>query len=92
MNNTAHLTSKVVQKTSFFGDFNDQPIPSTYSDITNGYDDYGTQIDADLTDNEGVEYAVVTNYENNDYESLVSDIEPPPNNILEIEGVDRMVN
>ena len=36
-----------------FGDFNDQPIPSTYSALTNDYDDDGTQIDADLTDNEG---------------------------------------
>ena len=42
-----------------FGDFNDQPIPSTYSDLTNDYDDDGTQIDADLTDNKGVEDAVV---------------------------------
>ena len=33
-----------------FGDFNDQPIPSTYSDITNDYDDDGTQIDAALTE------------------------------------------
>ena len=24
------------------GDFNDQPIPSTYSDLTNDYDDDGT--------------------------------------------------
>ena len=35
-----------------FGEFNDQPIPSTYSDLTNNYDENGTQIDADLTDNE----------------------------------------
>ena len=34
-----------------FGDFNDQPIPFTYSDPTNDYDDDGTQIDIDLTDN-----------------------------------------
>ena len=32
-----------------FGDFNDQPIPSTYSDLTNDYDYDGTQIDATLT-------------------------------------------
>ena len=37
-----------------FGDFNDQPIPSTYSGLTNDYDNNGTQIDASLTDNEGV--------------------------------------
>ena len=49
-----------------FGDFNYQPIPSTYFDLTNDYDDDGTQIDASLTDNEGVEDAVVPNEEKND--------------------------
>ena len=34
-----------------FGDFNDQPIPSTYFYITDDYDNYGTQIDATLTEN-----------------------------------------
>ena len=34
-----------------YGEFNDQPIPSTYSDLTNDYDYDGTQIDADLTEN-----------------------------------------
>ena len=34
-----------------FSDFNDQPIPSTYSDLTNYYDDNGTQIEASLTEN-----------------------------------------
>ena len=48
-----------------FGDFDDQPIPSTYSDLTNDYDDDGTQIDAAIMDNEVVEDAVVTNDENN---------------------------
>ena len=61
-----------------FGGFNDQPIPSTYYDLTNDYDDYGTQIDAALTDNEVVENEVVPNDENNNYDSLTSDIEPPP--------------
>ena len=56
-----------------FGDFNDQPIPSNYSDLTNYYDYDVTQIDASLTDNEGVEDAVVTNDENNDEDSLASD-------------------
>ena len=37
-----------------FCDFNDQPIPSTYSDLTNDYDNDGTQIDAALTDKEVV--------------------------------------
>ena len=38
-----------------FGEFNDQPIPYTYFDITNDYDNNGTQINAALTENEGVE-------------------------------------
>ena len=74
------------------GDFNDEPIPYTYSDLANYYDDNGTQIDTALTDNEGAEDAVVPNGENNNYDSLASDIELPPNNILEIEVVDRMGN
>ena len=37
-----------------FGDFNDQTIPSIYSDLTNDYDYNGTQIDDALTDNKGV--------------------------------------
>ena len=32
------------------------------------------------------------NDENSDGESLASEIDPPPNNIMEIEGVDRMGN
>ena len=75
-----------------FGDFNDQPIPSTYADFTNDYEDDGTQIDAALTDNEGVEDAVVPNYENNYEDSLASDIDLPQNNILEIDGLDIMGN
>ena len=43
-------------------DFNDQPIPSTYSDLTNDYDDDGTQVETSLTDNKGMKYAVVPNY------------------------------
>ena len=61
-----------------FGDFNYQPIPSTYSDLTNYYDDDGTQIGAALTDNKGVEDAFVPNDENNNEDSLASDIDPPP--------------
>ena len=34
-----------------FGDFIDQTIPSTYSDLPNDYDDDVTQIEAALTDN-----------------------------------------
>ena len=68
------------------------PIPSTYSDITNDYDDYGTQIDSDLTENEVAEDAVVPNDEKNNEYSLASDIDPPPKHILKIEGVERMGN
>ena len=57
-----------------FGDFNDQPIPSTYSGLPNYYDGDGTQLEVALMDNEGVEYAVVPNDKNNDYDSLDSDI------------------
>ena len=46
-----------------FGDLNDQPIPSTYSDLTNDYDNDGTQLDAALRDNEGMEYSVKPNDE-----------------------------
>ena len=71
------FNTKVCPKCLIFGDFNDQPIPSTYSDLTNDYDGDGTQIDAALRDNKGVEDAVVPNDENNDEGSLVSDIDPP---------------
>ena len=60
-----------------FGDFNYQPIPSTYSDLTNDYDYNGTQIDAALTDKKGVKDTVVPNDESNDDDSLASYIDPP---------------
>ena len=60
-----------------FGGFNDQHIPSTYYDLTNDYDDNGTQIDASLTDNKVVEDAVVPNDENNNDNSIASEIDPP---------------
>ena len=69
-----------------FSDFNDQPIPSTYSDIINDYDDYGTQIDAALIDNEGVEDAVVQNNENKNEDSLASYIDPPPKLFWKLKG------
>ena len=59
-----------------FGDFNDQPIPSTYSDLTNDYEDDGTQIDADLMYNKVVEDEFVPYDENNDDARLSSDIDP----------------
>ena len=64
-----------------FGDFNDKPIPPTYSDLTNDYDENITQIDAALTDNKGVEDAVVPNNENNNEDRLASEIDPPPQTI-----------
>ena len=69
--------TKVCPEDPIFGDFNDQPIPSTYSDLTNDYDDDGTQIYAALTENKGVEDAVVPNDLNKDKDSLASDIDPP---------------
>ena len=75
-----------------FGDFTNQPIPSTYSDLKNSYDDDVTPIYSALTDNEVVEYPVVINDKNNDDNSLASDIDPPPYYILETEVVERMGN
>ena len=46
-----------------FGDFDNQPIPFTFSDFINYYDIYGTPFDSSLPDNEGVEDAVVPNDE-----------------------------
>ena len=45
-----------------FGDFNDQTIPSTHSDLTNDYEDDGTQIYVALMNNKGVVDSVVPNY------------------------------
>ena len=53
-----------------FGGFHDQPIPSTYSALTNNYYGNGIQIDAALKDNKGMEYAVVPNDEKNNDDSL----------------------
>ena len=69
------FNTKVCPEDLILGDFNDQPIPSTYSDITNDYDDNGTQIDAAPSDNEGVGDTVMPNDENDD-NSLASDIDP----------------
>ena len=76
------FNTKVCPGGLIFGEFNDQPIPSTYSDLTNDYDYYGTQIDAALTDNNVVEDAVVPNDENNNDNSLAKNIDPPPKHIL----------
>ena len=76
------FNTKCYPEDHIFGDFNDQPIPSIQSDLTNYYDNNGTQIDAALTENKGVEDAVVPNDENNNDDSLASDIDTPPNNIM----------
>ena len=76
MNGTTRLTSKVVQMTLFLLTL--MINPSHPPTLTNDYDNDGNQIDADLTENEGVEDAVVPNDENNDEDSLAPDIDPPP--------------
>ena len=86
------LNTKGCPEDLIFGDFNDKPIPSTYSDLTNDYDNNGTQINASPTYKEVVEYAFVPNDENNNEDSLASDIDPLKNNIMVIEGVDIMGN
>ena len=58
-------------------DFIYQHIPSTYSDLTNDYDNNGTQIDAALLNNKGVKYAVVKSDENKNDDSLSSYIYHP---------------
>ena len=69
-----------------FGRFNDQPIPSNYSYITNYYDDDGTQIYSAITDSKGVEDSIATNDENKNDDSLASYIDPPLKHILETKG------
>ena len=73
-----NFNTKGCPEDHIFGDFNNQPIPSTYSDLTNDYDDNGTTIGASLEENEGVEDSVIPNDEKNDGDSLASDIDPPP--------------
>ena len=58
------LNTKSCPDDLIFSDFNDQPIPSTYSYLTNDYDEGGTHIDAALTEIEEVEDSVVPNDEN----------------------------
>ena len=72
------FNTKVFSVDLIFGDFNSQPIPSTYYDLTNYCYDDGTEIDADMMYNEGVEDTVLPNGENNDVDRLASEIEPPP--------------
>ena len=44
-----HFKTKGCPQDVIFGDFNNQPIPSTYYDLINDYDDNGTLIDAALS-------------------------------------------
>ena len=60
-----------------FGDFNNQPIPSTYYDLKNYYDDDGTPIDAEPADNKLVVDAFVQKDKNNNTDRLTSQIELP---------------
>ena len=73
-----NLNTRSFPEDLIFGDFNNQPIPSTCSDLTNDYDDYGNPINSALVENKWVEDAVVPNDENNYDNSLTSDIDPPP--------------
>ena len=83
-----------------FGDINDQTIPSKYYNLLNDNDNDGnknppTPVHDVLLYKEGVEYSVVPNdkyindkIKTDDYDNLASDIEPPQNKIMEIEGVE----
>ena len=73
-----NFNTKALPEDHIFGDFNNQPIPSTCSDLTNDYDDYGNPIKSALVENKWVEDAVVPNDENNYDDSLTSDIGSPP--------------
>ena len=72
-----NFNTKGCRKDLIFGDFNNQPIPSTCFDITNDYDKKGNQFDAALVYKEGVEDEAVPNDENNNIGSLASNIDPP---------------
>ena len=68
-----------------FGDFNNKPIPSTYYEFINDYDDDGTPIDAVLEHTKGFEDAFMLNVKDtndkintDDDDSLDSGVEPPP--------------
>ena len=56
-----------------FGDFNNKPIPYTYSDFINDYDDGGTKIDSALADNKRVEDTVGPNYEDTNEKMTADD-------------------
>ena len=50
------IHQKLRKKKPYFCGFNNLPIPSAYSDPTNDYYEYGTQIDASVVDEKGMEY------------------------------------
>ena len=93
--------TKVCPDELILGDFNDQPIPSDYYNSLNDGNDDGNNIPGTTavivcTENKGVEDSFVKNHEGIDDEikidnndRLASDINPPQNEILYIEGVDN---
>ena len=85
----------------FFGDFNDQPIPSNYYNLLN-YDDegddgnniHGNSVDDCLMENQVVEDAIVSDNEDinneiiiDDDDILDSEIYPLQSKMMGIEGV-----
>ena len=82
-----------------FGNLNDQPIPYNYYNLLNNDDDSGknipgTPVDDSLPDNEGLEYAVVSDNEGINDEIIIydddrldSDIGPLQNKMMEIEEI-----
>ena len=67
-------------------------MPSTYYDLTNDYNDYGDPIDNAIQTTKKWRKKSCQNDENNNDNSLASDIDPPPNEMIEIEGVYGMDN
>ena len=49
-----NFNSKGCTEDLLFGDFNNQPIPPTYSDLTNDYEENEAPIYSVLADKEGV--------------------------------------
>ena len=75
-----------------FGDFNDQSIPFAYSDLTNDYYDNDTQIDSALRKTKEWKMQSCQMMKTTMKTALLQTLTSPPNNILEIEGVERMGN
>ena len=65
-----------------FGDFNHQPIPSTYSYLTNDYDDNGTPTNNAIVDNEVAEDSVAPKDEKKTTTALLQTLTHPKQNSL----------